>query len=207
MDHIFPLEQLEVIGCKEVPVLSPAMPRLLSPIFAICDSDKVLFPPYTLGDEEVIRPDLSNRAEFDDLVAREEISAFGPVPAVPEYELWIDDNGKLHYDLGHVALKNLDIIFKVRCARAESALKVGNFAAARIHAMVAYSANPHSVDPLIYRAAAEQMMVLDASYPDRIKTELALTESLAESHLSIPEFQKLYLDLVGTCGHENRNYQ
>jgi hypothetical protein len=205
MDHIYPLKQLEVIGCKEVPVLAPAMPRLLSPIFAVYDSDKVLFPPYTLSNEAVIYPDLSNRAEFEELVTCKEVSAFGPVRAEPEYNLWLDDTGEFYYAPIQSVLKNLDLIFKTRCAKAESSLIGRKFATTRLHAMVAYSANPHSVDPLIYRAAAEQMMVLDGSYSDRIKTELVLTETLAESHLAIPLFKKRYLDLIDDCIHHKEN--
>jgi len=192
------LEQLDIIGCKEVPVSQPAMPRLLSAIFAVRDSDTVLFPPYTLGELEVIRPEVSTRAEFDDLVACEEISAFGPVPALPEHELWFDDKGEIHYDPDHLARKELTRIFETRCGSAEWALRSCSLPEARIHAMAAYSANPKSLRPLVYRAAAEHRMISGAADPALVRAELALSEILAESHLPIPEFRKLYLELTTT---------
>lgn len=196
MDRIFPLDQLDIIGCKEVPVSQPAMPRLLSAIFAVRDSDMVLFPPYTLGELEVVRPDVSTREEFEDLVACEKISSFGPVPAISEHELWLNDSGEIHYDPNYVARSALARIFETRCGSAMRALKSRLFDEARVHSLVAYSANPRSLDPLRYRAAAEHLMASSHPEMEKFRAELALTEMLAESHLSIPEFKKLYLELV-----------
>lgn len=204
VSHVFSLDQLEVIGCKEVPVLSPAMPRLLSPIFAVRNSDTVLFPPYTITDEEVIKPDLSHRSVFDYLASHEEVSIFGPVAAIPKHELWLNDNGEFRYDLSDDALKNLKIIFKTNCEKADAKLRSGEFAVARLCATIAYSANSHSVDPLVYRAAAEYLMIPSSSDPDRVKAELSLTEIVAQSHLPIPVFQKLYLDWVH-CFREQKD--
>lgn len=196
MDRIFPLNQLDIIGCKEVPVLRPAMPRLLSPIFAVRDSVQVLFPPYTLDDDVVIRPEMSNRGEFDDLVASEKISAYGPVPAKPGHELWLDDDGNIRYDSGHVARKELMRIFDAHCRSAALALKSGSLVEARTHAMVAYSASSRNLEPLRYRAAAEHRMIGHAANSDVVRAELALTEMLAESHLSLADFRSLYLELA-----------
>lgn len=196
MNDIFPLNQLEIIGYREVPVREPAMPRLLSSIFAVQGADTVLFPPYTLGEQEVIGPVVSTREEFDDLVAREEVSRYSAVQAWAGHELWLDDKGIINYGPEHVARNNLAEIFKTRCGMAEQALKTGSWSEARTHAMVAYSANPRSLDPLSYRAAAEHLMASRHSAPEQLRAELALTEIIAKSHLSIPAFRMLYLDVA-----------
>lgn len=195
MDHIFRLEDLDIIGCNEVPVTEPAMPRVLSPIFALRNSGKVLFPPYTLGEQEVIRPEHSTREEFDDLVACGEISAWGAQPALPEHELWLDDLGNLLYEPAWQVRGKLNSIFDARLKGADLALKSASLEDTRTHAMVAYSANPRSLEPLIYRAAAEhRMSSVGSSAPSR--DELALTEIIAATHIPTTEFQELYQKLA-----------
>lgn len=196
MDTIFPLAQLQVIGCVEVPSRRLALPRLLSVIFAVNGSDTVLFPPYTLGELEVIRPVKSCRAEFDDLLACEEVSAFGPVQAQPEHELWFDDQGNFHYRPAHEARVAMDTIFQSRSHWARQALKKGAFEKARVQAMIAYSANTASLQPLVLRAAAELRMIPSRGDQDTARAELALTESMAEAHLPLTEFRTLYRDLA-----------
>lgn len=203
MDRIFPFEQLAIIGCKEVPVLNPSMPRLLSAIFAVRDSNIVLFPPYTLGDQELILPVVATRQEFDDLVACEEVSAFGPTQALPEHELSLDDEGNFHYEPSYQARENLKSIFETRCGLAERALNSGLLSVARTHAMIANSANPKNLKPLLYRAAAELRMISSHADPDRVRAELALTETLAKPFVSILEFRKLYVELAN--GPEKRS--
>lgn len=195
MDYIFPLKDLEIIGCKEVPVTQPAMPRRLSPIFAVKGSDKVLFPPYTLGEQELIRPEQSTRQDFDDLVQSGEITERASHAALPEHELWLDDEGEFHYEPDYEVRKKLKHIFDSQLKLAHGELRTGSLKAARTHAEVAYSANPHHIDPLVYRAAAEhQMSSVGSSAPSR--SELQLTEMIAEYHVSVSEFRNLYLKLV-----------
>lgn len=196
MDTIFPLAQLEVIGCLEVPARQPALPRLLSVIFAVHGSDTVLFPPYTLGELEVIRPVKSCRAEFEDLLACEEVTAFGPVPAQPEHELWFDDQGNFHYGPAHEARVAMETIFRNRCKLAKWTLRAESFEEARGHAMIAYSANTASLEPLVLRAAAELRMIPSRGDQDTARAELALTESMAEAYLPLTEFRALYRDLA-----------
>jgi hypothetical protein len=196
MDSIFPLEQLDVIGCLEVPDSQPAMPRLLSVIFAARDSDIVLFPPYTLGELEVIRPVISCRAEFEDLLACEEVSAIGPIAAQPEHELWFDDQHRFNYGSAVEARRAIDAIFRSRCEAAKWALQAESFEEARVHAMIAYSANTANLKPLVLRAAAELRMIPSRVDQDTARSELALTELMAEAHLPLPEFQTLYRALA-----------
>lgn len=196
MARIFPLNQLTVIGCKEVPAKSPAMPRLLSAIFAMTDSDTVLLPPYTLGGQDVIDPIIITREEFDDLVACEEVSPFEVVQAHPGHELWLDDDGKTNYTPDFEARKNLTSIFQTRCIQAQMALKSSSWPDARTHALIAYSANPKSLEPLGYRAAAEHLMAASYAESDGASTELALTEIIAKAHLPVSEFKLFYRGLV-----------
>lgn len=204
MEAIYLLEQLDIIGCKEVPVLKPAMPRLLSAIFAVRDSDTVLFPPYTHGARDLIRPHVLTREEFGEMVANEDVTPYGPVQAHPEHELWLDDNGEIHYELNTLAKKNLDAIFKSRCGSADWALKAGAYTEARTHALVAFSANPKSLEPLLYRAAAEWSMIPGHAELDRVLAELALTELLAKSFIPISSFRELYIEL-GNSGLGRRS--
>lgn len=196
MSKIFQLNDLELVGHLEVPIFQPAMPRLLSAIFAVRDSTMILFPPYTLGELEVMGPVLSTREEFNDLAAREEVSSYQITQAQPGYEIWIDDEGCIHYDPGHIARKQLVEIFEARCRLAEKALASGLWAEARAQAIVAYSANPSNLDPLSYRAAAEHLMASRRPCDDLIRAELALTEIIAKSHLSIPSFRSVYRELA-----------
>ncbi len=196
MSEIFQLNDLELVGYLEVPILQPAMPRVLSAIFAIRDSTKILFPPYTLGLQEVMGPVMSTRDEFNDLVAREEVSTYHVTQAQPDYEIWIDDEGCIRYDPGHVARKRLVEIFEARCRKAKDALASGSWAEARAHAIVAYSANPRSLDALGYRAAAEYLMASHRPSDELSRVELALTEIIAKSHLSIPSFRSVYRELA-----------
>ncbi len=196
MDRIFPLDQLEIIGCREVPAKDPTMPRLLSAIFAVRDSETVLFPPYTLGEQEVIGPMISNREEFGDLVAAEEVSPHDFGQARPGHELWLDDGGIVNYAPDHEARTKLAAIFQDRCELAKEALGTGSWLEARTHAMVAYSANTRNLKPLVYRAAAEHLLAAAESDPGKIHAELALTELIAKTHLSAEEFRKLYLELA-----------
>ena len=196
MNRIFPLDQLEIIGCREVPAKDPAMPQLLSAIFAVRDSDTVLFPPYTLGEQEVIGPVISNREEFDDLVATEEVSSHDFGQARSGHELWLDAGGKVYYTPDHEARTKLAAIFQDRCELAKEALGTGSWLEARTHAMVAYSANPRNLVPLSYRAAAEYRMASEASNAGPIHAELALTEIIAKTHLPVPDFQTLYRELA-----------
>lgn len=196
MDRIFQFDQLEIIGCNEVPAKDPAMPRLLSAIFSVRDSDTVLFPPYTLGERGVIGPVISTRAEFEDLVATEEVTSHQVGQALPGHELWLDDEGEIHYGPDYMARKGLMEIFEARCQLATRDLKSGDPAAARTHAMIAYSANPRSLMPLVCRAAAEHLLAAGKSDSARIRAELALTEIIAKTHLSTEEFRKLYQEMA-----------
>jgi hypothetical protein len=196
MTEIFQLNQLELVGYLEVPVRQPAMPRLLSAIFAVYDSTTILFPPYTLTEQEVIGPVLSLREEFDDLVAREEVSEYDATQAQPIYEIWIDDEGSIHYDPGYIARKKLTEIFQAQCSLAKKALTSGSWVQARAHAIVACSANPKSLEPLGYRAAAEHLMVSGSPNDGQVRAELALTEIIAKSHLSISSFRTIYREIA-----------
>ena len=196
MDRIFNISELEVVGFMEVPITGPAMPRLLSAIFAVSNSQTVLLPPYTLGELEVIGPVLSNREEFQDLVACEEVSAIKAVPAQSSHELWLDDQANIYYTPDHETRGKLLKIFETRCGLARQALKSGAWLEARAHAMVASSANPRSLDPLLLRATAEQLMASSHADPEQNRAELALTEMVAKSYISIPDFRALYLQLV-----------
>jgi hypothetical protein len=192
----FPLAQLQIIGIEEVPAGPPSMPRFLSAIFAVQDSDKVLFPPYTLAETAVIDPEFSNRREFDEFVANGEVSPYGPVTAESGHDLWIDDEGVIHYDIIGQAEEKLQSISKLHCEAAKRELLSGSLEKARDHAMVAYSANPESVGALALRAAAEYRMIATGTGSADAEDELALTEELAEAFLEPHEFKKLYVDLV-----------
>ena len=196
MPSIYRLEMLEVIGCTEVPGLTPAMPRVLSAIFAVRGEDVILFPPYTLDGRNLIHPVQSNRKEFAELVECEEISPFGPVKAMADYELWLDDSGSVLYQDSTTVRKGLNGIFTQYCNSALLALKAANFERARIYARVAYSARPRQLGALKIRAAAESLML--AGHPDVAlgQAELALTEGMAASITELCDFRRNYLALV-----------
>jgi len=168
MSQSFPLEHLEVIAYATR--LSQVMlPTIVTPIFRIITRDDapkgdaststhptptILFPPFRIYQGQVHDGTLSTQGDFEELLARDEITALPhPLGARDEHELWIDHNHLAHYQpisevddaLRHIANDALDAAMK--------AFEREDFDATEEYIKVAEAADDRQIEPLAIEAA------------------------------------------------------
>jgi hypothetical protein len=190
MQSRYSLQELIVIGCTEVPVRAPALPRLLSPIFLERTGARVFFPPYLQDGDAIYGPTVYDKEEFDDLVACGEITGQYMGPAKSQWDLWMDDEGKIGYERASDIKAHLSDIFKKYCSLAESAYLAGDWRMAQAHSLFARSANTRNLDPLIIRAAAETKM---GHFEQR-----SFTDEIASDMISIEYFKCIVANWIKT---------
>jgi len=186
----YPFSKLEVIGYQEVPVLNPAMPRILTPIYRVEGKDEVIFSPYTKEPDAIVNPSYVVGMDcFDEYVQHMDISSMPTVKAAPSHELWLSDTGTICYQPENEANSSLRAIHGAKCGQARNLLQEGLLDKARLCALQAYSASPHNLAfsqlslPLILRAAVE--------FLKGARQELVLTEQLIPED-RVGEFREMY---------------
>lgn len=188
----YPVTSLEVIGCSEVPAKQSPLPRVLSAIFRIPDSDTVLYPPYLLAGNDLINPATADIADFEERVALDEITKLAPQPAQFGWSLWLDDSGDVQYSPLSLITRNLAAICEKHVQSARDRIATKDYPAAREHALIADAAHPQHRDRLVLRAAAEFLMAKNPEeYPDA-RIELEFTEALASKTWHLDVFRTQY---------------
>ena len=175
----YPLDQLDIIGCREVPA-APWLPRLLTPVFSVRGTDSVLLPPYhILPHQGVFDPVVTTRAEFEDLCAREQILRIPARPAQQNNQLYLDTEGTVCYAHRDRVSATMSDYAREHWANAQENFLAGNYGAAMLHARIARSANPANIEPLLLQAAALKRLGRDADA--RVCRTFALTRVAAET--------------------------
>lgn len=150
----FLLNQLDIIGCREIPA-EPFLPRLLTPVFAVRGSDTVLLPPYhLLPHMGVFGPVVTSREEFEDLCARERIRAITLRPAQPDNQLYLNTDGDVCYAHRDRVATAMAEYAREYWASAQEAFLAGEYEKAVLHARITRSANATTIEPLLLQAAA-----------------------------------------------------
>lgn len=175
----YPLDQLDIIGCREIPA-EPFLPRLLTPVFAFRGTETVLLPPYHLLPRQgVFDPVVTTRAEFEALCASERIQSIPLRAAKPDNQLYLDTEGAVCYEhRGRVVAKMAEYSTDY-WASSQAAFLAGDYEKAVIDARIARSANPTNLEPLLLQAAA--LMRLNKKSDARVCRTFALTRMAAET--------------------------
>lgn len=178
------LYAFDIIGFAST-IETPALPRVLAPVFRDrTQPDSVLLPPFTVVGDEVFNVTQTNTAEFQALIAQEELTALDePIPAKTNHDLWVNPEGTVAYASKTEVKKAFKALFNKHLALAEAALAINNHEAACQHAAIARAVNPGHLDPLVIRATAERQ--------SGNMTRFAFTRHMAQDIVAATDFDQL----------------
>ena len=145
---------LEVIGYAEV-LTKSLLPAIVPPVFALrSDPSVVLLPPYRINDGDLWNATSVSLSEAKSLAGAREIT-LNPrsIPAVVGYEMFVDQNFKVHYEPRYRVEDQLATIFVESIHLAKKALTLGDLQDAEYHANVALAADDRIVTPIVIKAA------------------------------------------------------
>lgn len=196
MNH-WSLLDFDIIGFASV-VETPTLPRVLPLVFRKRDeSEKILLPPFNLIFDEIFGATESDSEELEDLIAKEQITRLPePMPGKIAHDLWVNENGKVSYNPKAEVQEAFKDIFTKHLESARKALEKKDYAAAGRHAAVARAVNPTHLDPLVIRAATEQLTGKTS--------QVNFTRHLASSHISVDRFDRMMAEIIGESAKEVR---
>ncbi len=107
MSEPIALADLQVIGYADV-LPDELLPRAVPPVYGLRrEPGVVILPPYRLAGSILTDAFTTDGDEFERTIARGEATALPPFNAAPERILWIDAQGRPHYDRESVAVETL----------------------------------------------------------------------------------------------------
>jgi hypothetical protein len=154
MSAAIPIEQLEVIGYAES--LGPAMvPSIVPPVFRFrSHPDRALLPPFSLSGGFVCGATVVSDAEIRELRDAGELFLFeSSYAARPDFELWIDERFRDHYDSRASVRRILQDFARQSITQAKTALADGDTAGAERLCSMAISADERCIDAFVLKAA------------------------------------------------------
>lgn len=158
-------------------------PSVVAPVFSLrSDPARLFVPPYSFHAGFVINATEIDRPELQDLLDRGSITLLNsPLEARREFELWVDEQGKIRYEpwgktrtlLAEIAERHLD--------EARRRFAQGEWEEADRLAGVAFAADDRQVTPLVIKAAVRR----------RQGKPIALMAELAKRSVSLDLFAEM----------------
>lgn len=148
------LDDLEIVGYANV-LLETMLPSVEPPVFRLkADTRRALLPPYHLNGGFLWNATEVPDSELEELRDSEEITLFDSAfPARADFELWIDQCFRCHYQPEYEAEEQLGRIATEAIQGAEDALRRGDIGQAEHLSGIAISADDRRVEPLAIKAA------------------------------------------------------
>jgi len=156
--RFIPVSELEIIGYADVlPPDTP--PRKVAPIFRYkAESDRFLFPPFRLIDDQVVNGTVGTRHDLDRLVANAQATPLpDPIPTCPSGVLWIDENLAPHYGPQRDMLAELRNLAREKYRAAKNAFANAQYDAAQHLARHAFAADERLWLALALQAAVDRL--------------------------------------------------
>ncbi len=143
------LDQLDVIGYADV-LPNGRGPAIVPPIF--CDRsepDLCYCPPFRIAGNWLLDPQCVAFAEIEDWVRAEHASLPDDFsrPALPDHQLWVDEDGQVMYEPIAEANRKLGAIYRTHLSAGEVALREGRLDDASRQAGIALAANVRALEP------------------------------------------------------------
>ena len=158
MQPVFlPVEDLTIEGYANV--LSENMrPAVVPPVFSLrSEPDRLFVPPYSFHAGLLFNATEIDRPELQDLLDRREITLLDkPFAAQREFELWVDEHGKIQYESWGQTRSLLAGIAQRHLAEAKARFDEGKWEEADRLAGIALSADDRSIEPLVIKAAVRR---------------------------------------------------
>ncbi len=148
------LSDLEVIGYANV-LKESMLPSIVAPIFRNrADPGAILLPPFSLGQGLVWNATESDAEDVRRLEASQEVTLLpNPFPALPEHELWVDQNWQVCYEPRTKVHEHLSSIARDHIQKAREAFAEGKLDEADRLSGTALAADDRIVDSLVIKAA------------------------------------------------------
>src|SRR5205085_2047165 len=121
------LEHLDVIGYADV-LPDGKGPAVVPPVFQVrTELDRCYVPPFRIAGNWLIDAKCISSTEVENLHKNEDITLPKGLkrPAGSEHQLWVDENGVLHYDPAANAKRELQRIYHEHLENGIVALKEG----------------------------------------------------------------------------------
>lgn len=149
-----PVNELEILGYSNV-LTKNALPSVVAPVFALrSDPERTFLPPYLFNAGSLCNSTEVPHSELRDLAASNRITLFEQAfPARADFDLWIDESFRTHYERRGEAKRNLQVIAEGAISRADKALRAGDWDQAEVLAGTAISADDRQIAPLVIKAA------------------------------------------------------
>jgi len=148
------IDDLEIVGYANV-LTETMVPSVVPPVFRLkADARRGLLPPYHLNRGFLWNATEVPDSELEELRDSDEITLFdGAFPARADFELWIDQCFRYHYQPEFEAEEELGRIATEAIQGAEGALRRGDIGQAEHLSGVAICADDRRVEPLAIKAA------------------------------------------------------
>jgi hypothetical protein len=148
------ITDLEIVGYAAV-LKETMVPSIVPPVFRLKDAPScILFPPYAFAGGSVWNATEASPHDLERLAENSEITRFEtPLPAQPDFELWVDEKMEAHYAPRAKAHETLRSIANESIEHAREAFAGGNQAEADHLCGVALSADDRLVEALAIKAA------------------------------------------------------
>lgn len=154
-----PLNELDVIGYADV-LPEGKGPAAVPPVFRHrAEADRCYVPPFRLTGNWLVEARCVSFSELQELEGDESITLPGDFthPALPDYQLWVDEAGVVRYEPAGDARRAQQQIHQRYLEAAISALREGRFQDARRDAGVALAASDRALEPRALIAASHAL--------------------------------------------------
>ncbi len=152
------IEDLEVVGHADT-LDESFVPALVPPIFRLRDDrDLVLLPPFEIDGERVAEALPGGEADLERAVLRGQATRLEvAIDALPEHQLWIDEEFRPHYGATTEVLDGLRRLAKARAREAQHAVAEGRLEDAERLAQSAISADDGCLNAILVKALIETL--------------------------------------------------
>ncbi len=171
---------------------SQVLPSIVPPIFRAKDAvDVVLVPPYAFNGRYLCDATEISAAELKSLEHRQEVTMLpAPIAALKGYELWVDCDGQLRYQLRSEVRRQLDQISTQALAEARRAFAESQFAEAERYSSVALLASEQNLEAMAIKIAIAKIK-RDAN-DEEILLELVAFDSKAAISALVEKLYNVY---------------
>ncbi|MDA8134273.1 MAG: hypothetical protein M0T82_06580 [Desulfobacteraceae bacterium] len=148
------VHELQIVGYADV-LTKSTVPTIVPPVFQhIKKKEEFYFPPFSIKEDMLCNPTLSTEKDFDALIQAERITGFigEPIPAQPDFELWVDETMEPRYERMVKVHEKLKALSKQYTADAETMIDQKKIPEAEALCNKAISAHGNNLGPWVIKA-------------------------------------------------------
>lgn len=182
------LKDLEIVGYNDV-FEYENVPRLVKPIFKYKNEDCYIFTPYIIHKDSVIDGVIGDSNDWNRFLNDKISSIESTFVASVDFNLWIDENFKIHYTPSKVAEDNLQTCSRKLSSKAECFLLDSDYDKADVYASKSISANDKNINAWLVLAAMYKLT------GETDMTEIVIKDTLSD-YIDSNSFDILLDDLL-----------